>query len=222
MYDLATAFILVILFLPILMIAWFLSEAGKLKRQDRVSKSCRDSSAPTDVILKQREERKDASIEVLDFTKTTRRSVQTRYFTIWFYDDTRKWEITSEKDRTGSFRGQIGSYIGYKFFYDDIFALQVQTEDLGEEISTFSFVSRTLIGNALMGEKGAIIGGLTAKENQYVRDINFVVFQNRRRIPEIVLPLCIGKCKTSGATYQDALESAKRLEAAFRLINARD
>lgn len=215
--------VVIIILIPFFLVVRLFLESNSINTpQNRDNRPEDLPQIPTDILLKQRAELKNSPVEVLDFAKKTRRSVQTRYFTVWFYDDTHKWEITSAKDRSGNFRGGIGRYIGYKFSYDDVSGLEIQMEDLGEKTSTFSLVSRTLVGNALMGDAGAVIGGLTAKENQYVREVNFVVFQCRRSMPEIVLPLCIGECKTSSTTYKNALESAKRLEEAFRLMNAKD
>lgn len=215
--------VIVILLIPFFLIVKLSVESNSINTPKKRDNDPDDlPPIPTDILLKQRAELKNTPVDVLDFAKKTRRSVQTRYFTVWFYDDTRKWEITATKDRSGNFRGGIGRYIGYKFSYDDVSGLEVQMEDLGEKISTFSLVSRTLVGNALMGDTGAVVGGLTAKENQYVREVNFVVFQCRRSMPEIVLPLCIGECKTSSTTYKNALASAKSLEEAFRLMNAKD
>lgn len=222
-YLILTMFMLVIFFFPILMFVWFLKKLIEEKIREKNNRRYKaPPPIPTDIVLKKRAEIKETPTEVLEFAKRTRRCVGTTYFTIWFYDDIRKWEVTSPQNSTRSFEGQVGRYVGYKFSYDDVVGVDVQMRDCGGKVSTFSLVSRALVGSALGGDTGAIIGGMTAKEKQYVEDVSLVVFQNRRSIPEIILPLFIGKCKTDSGEYENAMRNVRELKNAFRLMNAKD
>lgn len=198
-----TMFMLVIFFSPIIMIVWFFQKAGEEKQEAE--------------LMKKREELIRARMEKTPppKAKTCSRKVDTNFFTVEFYDEERLWQVHMKQ----SWRDH---YEGYTFSYDDVAGLDVRMQDRGGKVSTFSLVSRALVGSALGGDAGAILGGMTARESQYVGEINFVVQQNRRSMPEIVLPLTDSECAVGSGLYNRAVKSIRELETGFRLMNAKD
>lgn len=150
--------------------------------------------------------------------KPTRR-VEVDWWIIEFDDVHRTWQVQSKKNWT---IGKVDTYDKYIFDYDDVYGIELREVDLGEKANMASVTTRALLGGAIAGDAGAIIGAASSKTKQYARDVDFVIQLNRRSMPEVVLHLLKDKWEKNSPVYQDAIQQAQKLQTGFRLMNAKD
>ena len=91
----------------------------------------------------------------------------------------------------------------------------------GETVTkTKGGVRRAIVGGALLGGVGAVVGSVTAKKESFdiVNSLKIKITLNNTNYPTVYIPLIFSKTKTKSFAYKNAYNNAQEILSALSII----
>lgn len=95
-------------------------------------------------------------------------------------------------------------------------AYELRKVELYEDNTCAMSVGRAVIGGALFGTAGAIVGGSSGKNK--VENLTLVIYTKNLNEPQFTIPLIVSKTLKSSNEYIEAIEFARNVMGALEIV----